>query len=163
MGSGKSLLGPKIARRLNIGFIDLDHYIEARYGEKIEEIFVAGNEDLFRHAEKECLTEVSQIDNVLVATGGGTPCFFDNFKIIKNSGISIYFRISPGVLTSRLFNNRDKRPLLSGIITKESMNDFINKTLAEREKYYKKADVIIELEDLKLPIIITKIKQFTAL
>ena len=78
MGTGKTTAGREIAKVLNLTFYDLDHYIEARFQKTISQIFEQEGEDKFREIESSMLKEVGEFENVVIATGGGTPCFFDN-------------------------------------------------------------------------------------
>ena len=80
MAAGKTTLGRRAAQLLNVEFIDLDAYIESRYRKRISDLFAERGEEGFRDIERRMLHEVAEFDNVLVATGGGTPCFFDNME-----------------------------------------------------------------------------------
>jgi len=82
-------------------------------------------------------------DNIVVATGGGTACFFDNMEVMNKNGISVYIKTSPELLFSRLKDDARNRPLLTG---QKDLKTFITKKLAEREKYYKKSKYIIEFD-----------------
>lgn len=76
MAAGKTTLGRRAAQLLNVEFIDLDAYIESRYRKRVSDLFAERGEEGFRDIERRMLHEVAEFDNVLVATGGGTPCFF---------------------------------------------------------------------------------------
>ena len=76
MGAGKTTLGKAFARELNIPFIDLDWYIEERLHKSIRELFIERGEASFRELERTMLHEVAEFENVIISTGGGTPCFF---------------------------------------------------------------------------------------
>ena len=76
--AGKATLGRRAAQILNVEFIELDAYIESRYRKRISDLFAERGEEGFRDIERRMLHEVAEVDNVLVATGGGTPCCFDN-------------------------------------------------------------------------------------
>ena len=114
MGCGKSTIGRKLAKLLSLNFIDLDKYIEERYFKTIPIIFEEEGEISFREKERLALTEVSQFEDIVVGTGGGTPCFFDNMEVMNLSGITIY--ISPDVETQadRIIKSKNERPLTSG-------------------------------------------------
>lgn len=75
MAAGKTTLGRRAAQLLNVEFIDLDAYIEYRYRKRVSDLFAERGEEGFRDIERRMLHEVAEFDNVLVATGGGTPCF----------------------------------------------------------------------------------------
>ncbi len=112
MGSGKSTIGKLLAKQLNFDFVDMDTLIELRTFKTITEIFQERGEDYFRHLEKETLLELLQEKNIVIATGGGTPCFFDNMKMIKKHATSFFLNVSEKELKQRLQNEMNKRPLL---------------------------------------------------
>jgi shikimate kinase len=88
MGCGKSTIGRKIGDLLGICFIDLDKYIEERYFKTVPAIFAEEGECRFREKERRSLLEVSQFEDVVVGTGGGTPCFFDNMEVMNDNGVT---------------------------------------------------------------------------
>ncbi len=140
MGAGKTTLGRQLAGRLGYTFVDLDDYIEQREGKTIPQLFAEGGESQFRECERQALEAVVQeYDCAVVATGGGTPCFFDNIGFINQHGISVYLQASPEMLTERLLQtDLSQRPLLAQK-TEQELKDFISKTLAERSQYYRQA------------------------
>ncbi len=83
MGSGKSTLGRRLAKHLNLQFVDMDHYIEERNYKTIPQIFAEEGEAEFRKKERKALEELSEFTNIIIATGGGAPCFFDNIDIMN--------------------------------------------------------------------------------
>jgi shikimate kinase len=104
--------------------------------------------------EKKALHEVSTFENIVVATGGGAPCFFDNMETINKSGISVYLNGTPRILTERLRHSKTDRPLIKGKTDKE-MIEFIHDTLEKRNHWYKQANVIIDFDrDLAVPEIL---------
>jgi len=138
MGSGKSTVGKDLATAFNLQFIDLDNYIEERNFKTISEIFASAGEDGFRRIEQKALHEVSEFENVVVSTGGGAPCFFDNMELIKRTGISVYLNGTPRILAERLMNSKTERPLIKGK-TEEELIEFIHETLNKRNFWYKQA------------------------
>jgi shikimate kinase len=154
MGSGKSTVGRELATALNLQFIDLDSYIEERNFKTIPEIFDSVGEDGFRKAEQRALHEISEFENVVVATGGGAPCFFDNMELIKQTGISVYLNGTPRIIAERLMNSKTERPLIKGKSKKE-LAEFIHETLNKRDYWYKQASLIINFDhDLSIPEIL---------
>ncbi len=145
MGSGKSYVGKRVAERLGYDFIDLDEYIEQSAGITISEIFQFKGESYFRQLEKDCLKAASKKENVIIATGGGTPCFFDNMAFINKNGVCLYIRVNPLVLVQRLRNETAQRPLIAHKNDKELLQ-FIQQKLAERSPYYEQADIIYEIQ-----------------
>jgi shikimate kinase len=148
MGCGKSSLGKRLARRLEYAFHDTDHEIERETGKRVWELFRDEGEPAFREREREVLHRTAEMDRVVVATGGGTPCFFDNMEFILAHGIPVYLRMSVASLVHRLENARVKRPLLQDL-EGESLFAEISERLAEREPWYMKANCIIKGETAK--------------
>lgn len=138
MGAGKTTLGKAFARELNIPFIDLDWYIEERFHKSIRELFMERGEDSFRELERNMLHEVAEFENVVISTGGGTPCFFDNMKRMNEYGYTVFLDVHPDVLFRRLRIATQQRPVLQGK-TDEELHAFIVETLAKRAPFYEQA------------------------
>jgi len=159
MGSGKSTLAKKMALRLNMEFIDLDKMIEAKAGRSVNDIFAIEGEDKFRELEHDCLRETLLHDQAVIATGGGTPCYFENMEFINSNGISVYIKLNPGILTSRLMESKSPRPLLKQLSGKDEIKKRIEELLAEREHYYLQSRLIVEGENIKAETIIKMIQE----
>lgn len=141
--SGKSTLGRQLAKELNYDFIDLDRKIEVSEGKKINEIFNLDGEAYFRRIETEHLKKIDVDTKLVIATGGGTPCFNDNMDHIKSSGISIFLDVKPNKLEERMRNSKkNNRPLFN--LESDSLEDTLLKTYESRLDFYKKADIVIE-------------------
>ncbi len=150
MASGKSTLGPKLAKRLNIPFIDLDQQIVTKEGSSILNIFQEVGEDAFRLIEKNVLaSSIKSNPHFVMATGGGTPCFFKNMDLMKKSGITLYLSVPVRELVDRNLNSPEIRPLLRGMNELE-MQSFINEQVQQRLPHYKKAGVTIKESELDL-------------
>lgn len=147
MGAGKTTAGRELANTLNLEFIDLDHFIQARYQKTVNQLFDEYGEAEFRNIERKILHEVGEIENVVISTGGGTPCFFDNIDHMNAVGTPIYLKASPEALSARLNSCKEKRPLIRDKNADELYN-FVKDTLAKREPFYSKAKVIFETKDL---------------
>ncbi len=146
MGSGKSTLGRWLADAMDgWTFLDLDHYIEHKYHKTIPQIFEEKGEDAFRKMEETCLNEVSAFEKVIIGAGGGTPCFFDNMNVMNKTGLSIYLQLSPQAIYDRLQTSKSQRPLIAGKDGAELLQ-FIADKLAERESFYKQANLIADAE-----------------
>jgi len=146
MGCGKSTIGRKVADLLGISFIDLDKYVEERYFKTVPAIFAEEGESAFREKERAALIEVSQFEDVVVGTGGGAPCFFNNMELMNSSGITVYIAPDTEVLACRLIKSKTERPLIVGK-TRDELVLFIDEALKKRAPFYEKAKIIIRSEN----------------
>ena len=148
MGCGKSSIGREAARRAGYGFIDTDREVEKMEGMSVAEIFSAKGEETFRALEDEVLRRVAaQGGNVIVATGGGTPCYSDNMALMNSTGKTIYLRLSPVNIVRRLRPGQAHRPKLSGM-SKEQMLRYMECNLPARETTYARAAMTIWCDTL---------------
>lgn len=142
MGAGKTTIGKLLADDLNLEFIDVDREIEARSGVDIPWIFDREGEAGFRIRESAALNELSQLERVLISTGGGAVLSLDNRKIMSATGTVVYLHTSVDEQARRTSRDR-KRPLLQ--------NDDPARVLAElmaiREPLYRDvADIIVDTD-----------------
>jgi len=161
MASGKSSLGKKVSRKVNYSFIDLDGWIELQQSQSITQIFTAQGEKAFREYERRALLELIELyknQQVLIAAGGGTPCFFDNIDVMCQNGTVIYLKHHSTSLSQRLQLNKAKRPLIQNL-TDQEMENFVRKSLEQREPFYQKADIILTGTQLHIKNLISYIKQ----
>lgn len=148
MGAGKTTLGKAFARELGLTFIDLDWYIEERFHKTVQRIFEERSEEGFRELERNMLHEVSDFENVVISTGGGTPCFFDNMEYMNTQGETVFLSVDPTVLFRRLRVAKQQRPLLAEK-TDEELMEFIGSALEKRMPHYSKARHIFCAEELE--------------
>lgn len=138
MGSGKSTLGRAAAKYTGLQLIDLDNYIERRYRANVRDIFAMYGEERFRDMERRMLAEVADFEDVIVACGGGTPCYHGNMELINSHGTSVWLQASEEILLHRLVRGRHKRPLLAGK-TDEEILQTIRTGLETRHPFYSQA------------------------
>lgn len=144
MGSGKTTLGKKLARKLGFRFTDLDHEFEASAGMPIPDFFNQYGEEAFREKEREILQRAERGENVVVATGGGAPCFFDNMDWMNERGLTVYIQMAPQALAGRLESaDSEERPVLRNQ-RGEALVSFIDAKLREREPFYLKAKLVVK-------------------
>ncbi|MEJ8763342.1 shikimate kinase [Phocaeicola sp. HCN-40430] len=148
MGSGKTTLGKAYARAMQLQFIDLDWYIEERFHKTVQELFEERKEDGFREIERNMLHEVAEFEDVIIACGGGTPCFFDNMEYMNGKGETVFLDASPEVLFRRLKIAKSKRPLLMDKSDEELM-DVIQNALRIRVPFYSQAKYVFNAESLE--------------
>lgn len=146
MGSGKSTLGRQLAEKLNCPFIDLDDWIEEHSGLTISQWFSEMGEDEFRLQEGHQLLQILPLyEHVIVATGGGTPCFQDNFSVMQEHGLTVYLRWPEQQLFENLKDATAHRPLLAGK-SEASIRGFIHDHLQQREPTYLLSEYVLEME-----------------
>ncbi|MBQ6800906.1 MAG: shikimate kinase [Bacteroidaceae bacterium] len=143
MGAGKTTLGKILARSLNLEFIDLDWYIENRFHQSVSQLFATRGEEGFRKIEQNMLHEVAEFEDVVISTGGGTPCFFDNMEYMNQQGVTVYLKATPETLRTHLRMGKQKRPLIAQK-NDEELDAFIRESLDKRESYYNQARLIFD-------------------
>lgn len=146
MGAGKTTVGKALANAANLQFIDMDVYIETRYRKTIEQLFAENGETGFRKIEQDILKDISEFEDVIISTGGGAPCFFDNMQFMNEKGTTVYLKASPEALAKRLNKHKSKRPLIKNKNEHELL-DFITVTLNKREPFYNQAAVVFEIDE----------------
>lgn len=143
MGSGKSYWGKIIASRLVLPFLDLDEWIMEKQEKTIAQIFDEQGETGFRLIERDALRLLADLPVQVIATGGGTPCFFDNMDWMNQHGTTIFLNTPPTLLAERLRGEKEFRPLLRSVQDVDLL-DFIIKKLEERAEFYLQANIILE-------------------
>ncbi|MGS2762303.1 shikimate kinase [Sinomicrobium sp. M5D2P9] len=147
MGSGKSAVGSKLAEKLSLKFVDMDDYIEEKEQKSIPEIFREKGEIYFRKVENRHLEELfANGGDMVVALGGGTPCYGSNMEYIQEATDKIvYLRASIDELTARLSKEKEHRPLIKHLSGNE-LEEFIRKHLFERNFFYMKANYSVQVD-----------------
>ena len=148
MGAGKTTLGKAFARKLNLPFVDLDWYMEERFHKTVGELFVERGEAGFRELEKNMLHEVGAFEDVVISTGGGAPCFFDNMDFMNRNGKTVFLNVHPDVLFRRLGVAKQQRPILQGKQDDE-LKEFIIRALEKRTPFYSQAQYVFNADELE--------------
>lgn len=150
MGSGKTTIGRQVAEQLNMSFADMDDLIERKTGKSVPKIFSELGEEKFRELERECLMEMADYKQVIISTGGGAPCFFDNMQMMNSLGETIYINLTPAELAARLrTTNLNERPILASL-QGDDLEKFIASTLQKREIFYNQAKIKISGTDSQI-------------
>jgi len=144
MGSGKTTFGKKLAAKLHFKFIDLDSELCLRNGVESVKFFIEHyGIDAFRKTENETLKSL-ELNNAVISTGGGTPCYFDALEWMKLSGTVVFLSVEEGVILSRLkTTDLLERPLLIGL-DDEGLKTFIHEKLQERLPFYQQAHITFD-------------------
>ncbi len=148
MGSGKSTVGPLLARRLGWSFTDLDDRIVDEIGEPIANFFKREGESAFRKIEAAQLIATGSASETVVAVGGGALCSDDNLNWALENGIVIYIRVPVQELVRRLKAEQVTRPMLlnpdGSLLTDDAVSQRISKLIKQREAYYTRSHLTIE-------------------
>jgi len=153
MGTGKTAVGKLLAQNFGLEFIDLDEVIVLDQGKSINDIFAKQGEDFFRDVETKCLKEVVSKDNIVLSTGGGVVIKKENRDLLKSQGKVINLNAGAEEIYKRLKHD-NTRPLLA---VKNPLVK-IKEILAEREDFYKEADVVINTDGKSYEEIVKKIR-----
>ncbi len=156
MGSGKTTVGIRLSYRLRKSIEDTDKLIEKIQGRTISEIFEQEGEDYFRDEETNLLKDlINKRGNVIYSVGGGTPIREENRKLLKELGTVIYFRAKPETIYERVKKDTT-RPLLQCDDPIERIKELLE---TRKEAYESCADVIIDVDDLTMNEVVSKIEK----
>jgi shikimate kinase len=144
MAAGKTTIGRDLAARIGVPFFDLDDLIEAAEKRKVKEIFDLHGETYFRKRERDILRSTKHLDRAVIATGGGTFTFDENIQFIQSEGLSVYLSAPYSLLRTRVEEKAAERPLFRDDVTAHEL-------YANRIRYYKMADVTVEIREDETP------------
>jgi shikimate kinase len=149
MGCGKSTIGKGLADKLNIVFTDLDDVLSADQHCTISKLFDQKGPKVFRQLEHQALLNtLNNETKCVLSLGGGTPCYYDTMeRVAKVTPNIFYLKASATSLATRLFPEKDSRPLISHISNEEDLKDFIAKHLFERKHFYAQAKHTINVDN----------------
>lgn len=158
MGVGKTVIGKKLAKKLNIGLVDIDEEIEKREQKSIENIFEVYGEGYFRTLENNLLKELVNQDNIVISTGGGILKKEENYSILKNEENVVFLDANVDTIIKNLSSNKDeinRRPLLK---TSINLYKTIENLLYERyEKYISVSNFKIDTNDKNIDEVVSQI------
>lgn len=157
-GSGKSFLGPQLAKHLKLDFYDLDAVIVGNYKETITGIFENMGEHIFREWEAETLRKIDKPDNYVIATGGGTPCYRNNMEYMNRSGLTVFLNPNTDFILGNLKGNTANRPLLKGW-KEDELEFWVNTMIEKRLPYYKLSAIEVNPENQPVQDMANRIKE----
>ena len=149
MGAGKTTAAKRLANRLGWEVADTDAMFEEKYRISVDDFFQKYDEPLYRKLESEILKSTESSEHVVIATGGGTACYYDNMEWMNHHGYTIFMRISPQAAVDRVLHSRHKRPLARGKSETELM-EYVNWHYASRLPFYEQAQITVKSEDFDL-------------
>jgi shikimate kinase len=141
-GVGKTTIAKALAEKLNKNFVDMDENIVQHEGKSIQKIVESEGWDSFREKEKTCVDRLVQLDDLVIATGGGTLMYFDNAEQLKKSGTIILLTASPERIVEQIQHTTD-RPSLTG----KNFLEEISEIWEERKPMFEKwANEVVDVE-----------------
>lgn len=149
MGAGKTTAAKRLANRLGWEVADTDDLFEEKYRISVDDFFQKYDEPLYRKLESEILKSTEGRDHIVISTGGGTACYFDNMDWMNQHGLTVFMRISPAAAVDRVLHSRHKRPLARGKTEAELM-EFVSQHYAARMPFYERAQITVKSEDFDL-------------
>jgi len=152
MGTGKTVVGHQLARRLCFQMVDTDELIERRAHQRIADIFREEGEPRFREYEREVVTELAQCRRTVIATGGGLAVNPDNLASLKRHSLVVCLWASPEMIWRRV-HHQSHRPLLHDPDPLAK----IHRLLAEREPFYRQADVLVNTDMRSVRAVTTQV------
>ncbi len=139
MGAGKTTVGRRLARHLDLRFVDADHEIESAAGMSVADIFATHGEPYFRAGEKRVIARLLDEGPCVLATGGGAWMDAETRAAVAAKGLSVWLRADVDTLVERCAG-RASRPLLA----QGDLRATMTRLLAQREPVYAQADVVVE-------------------
>jgi shikimate kinase len=165
MGAGKTTVGKQLAKMLDATFIDLDQAIAEGERRTVKTLFEQVGESGFRGMERAWLNRITEQHPKLVcATGGGTPCFYDNMQYMNAHGITVYLEMDVSSIVYRLSHSNEERPLIAHL-SPDELTRFVSRHLDERSEFYHEAQITfgaLGMNRLKLQNLVDRIRAASA-
>ena len=158
MGAGKTTAAKRLAHRLGWEHYDTDALFEEKYHISVDDFFHKYDEALFRKLESKILQSTENLENAVISTGGGTPCFNDNMTWMNGHGTTVFLKISPQTAVSRIMLSKKKRPLAAGK-TEAELATFVEKHYGARMSFYEQAQHVVKGEDLDIEALLALLQK----
>ncbi len=158
MYSGKTTVGCSLAQQLDYRFADLDQLFEERYHTSIPLFFIRYGEEAFRKLEQLMLHSTETMDNAVISTGGGTPCYFNNMEWINAHGTSVFLDVSVDKIIQRARASKKQRPVLANK-SPEELHTFIQNQLVQRLPFYRQAQIHLPADQPDLNALLQQLHQ----
>ena len=149
-GCGKTTVGKALSEKLGMKFIDTDEKIEKEEELSTSSIFKLKGEKYFRDLEKKIIEESHNIENTVIATGGGMAVFQDNINKLKKIGYTIFLRVKEETFLERILEDK-KRPLA------KKGREYLITLYSSRENIYLNAHKVVDCENKNIDFIVDEI------
>jgi shikimate kinase len=144
-GSGKTTSSILLSEKIHMEYVDLDAVMVKKLGMSLNDIVEKHGWEFVRTEEAKIVSEMSELENKIIATGGGVVINSQNVNALKKKGILIYLRANTGILTGRIKDDLTRAPLTNKNTRLEEMEDIMKE---RRELYEEAADEIIDTDNL---------------
>jgi shikimate kinase len=155
MAAGKSTIGKKLARKLNVKFYDVDDMVVTEHG-PVSDIFYAQGEQQFRRYEYEAICKALESEPGIIALGGGAVTYDDSLKLLKKRTYRVFVKVPPEQILGRLRRSRVVRPLIGPTPSLSKIKELY----AARMPRYSHADYVVEAQDMSTAQIVDDIAQW---
>ncbi len=148
MAVGKTTIANLLSKKIDFKVIDLDKLIETKIGVSVDSIFKQKGEIFFRKIEHDLFKQlIRNDDNLIISTGGGTPCYANNHLLLKGENTtSVYLKASLELILERLHSEKKGRPLVE-TKSDEELKEFVAKHLFERSYFYNQAEFTVSVDE----------------
>ena len=154
MGTGKTAVGKRLAKRLGWDFVDLDQLIEESAGMPIARIFVERGEPVFRRLERRFIARIVHGDHRVIATGGGAMVDSQSRGRLRASGLVVCLTAKPQAILTRVGRRIAARPLLAGAANPLAR---IRTLLSQRAPAYAQADLTLDTSELSVDQVVERL------
>jgi len=154
MGTGKTEVGRRLAKRLGRSFVDTDELVEARAGKSVAAIFRDDGEPEFRALERAAVAEAAVRPGTVIALGGGAVLDPENVARVREHGVLVCLTARPAAILARLGDVR-RRPLLAG----GDAHAAIERLLGERREAYASADLTVDTSERSADEVVEEIRK----
>lgn len=158
MGAGKTTVARRLANRLGWQVADTDALFEEKYKISVCDFFNKYDEPLYRKLESEVLKSTEAMDHMVISTGGGTACYFDNMEWMNRHGLTVFLKISEKAVIDRLLHAKRKRPLAEGKSEAE-LTEFVRQHYTSRLPFYEQAQITVKAEDFDVEKLVELLMQ----